>query len=323
MGVSQKYRTFTQLMEDVSIDFSTYALEGMIEPQQLIKVATRVNYDLGLKIHRTKEVVIDVEHGRGQLPMDFAFLNYAFLCGEYHINASMPSGTHVETFNDVPYVPAPGEVAPCVDGVACKDVCVIKSCEDKNSYQIVQRIGPNQFRTFSTFMQLRIQDVNSKTCFCPSLGAQAPDIAEIVDGFLITTFRTGKVYLSYQGAMESASGDLLVLDQPYCNEYYEYAIKQRILENMIWQGENVSQQMNLVETRLRAARNNALSFVNTPDFAEMRKLWEVNRRAQYHNYYNMFLSHAPINPRLVSGPTVSTTTNTSTSAASGSTCATV
>ena len=31
---------------------------------------------------------------------------------------------------------------------------------------------------------------------------------------------------------------------------------------MIWQGENVSQQMNLVETRLRAARNNALSFVN-------------------------------------------------------------
>ena len=54
MGVSQKYRTFSQLMEDVSIDFSTYALEGMIEPQQLIKVAQRVNYDLGLRIHRTK-----------------------------------------------------------------------------------------------------------------------------------------------------------------------------------------------------------------------------------------------------------------------------
>ena len=320
MGVSQKYRTFTQLMEDVSIDFSTYALEGMIEPQQLIKVATRVNYDLGLKIHRTKEVVIDIEHGRGQLPMDFAFLNYAFLCGEYKINATMPSGTHVETFNDVPYVPSPGETIACQTAETCKDVCVVKTCDGNNSHQIVQRIGPNQFRTFSTFMQLRIQEVNSKTCFCPSLGAQAPDIAEIVDGFLITTFRTGKVYLSYQGAMESASGDLLVLDQPYCNEYYEYAIKQRILENMIWQGENVSQQMSLVETRLRAARNNALSFVNTPDFAEMRKLWEVNRRAQYHNYYNMFLSHAPINPRPMSGndmpPVTSNTTASSTCATS-------
>ena len=30
MGVSNKYRTFGQLMEDVSIDFSNYALEGMI-----------------------------------------------------------------------------------------------------------------------------------------------------------------------------------------------------------------------------------------------------------------------------------------------------
>ena len=104
MGVSQKYRTFSQLMEDVSIDFSTYALEGLIEPAQLIKVATRVNYDLGLKIHRTKEVVIDIEHGRGQMPMDFQYLNYAFRCGSYTINNTMPSGTHIETFNDVPYV---------------------------------------------------------------------------------------------------------------------------------------------------------------------------------------------------------------------------
>ena len=61
MAVSHKYRTFDQLLEDVTVDFRTYALEGMIEPQQLIKVATRVNYDLGLRIHRTKETVVDIE----------------------------------------------------------------------------------------------------------------------------------------------------------------------------------------------------------------------------------------------------------------------
>lgn len=303
MGVSQKYRTFSQLMEDVSIDFSTYALEGMIEPQQLIKVATRVNYDLGLRIHRTKEVVIDIEHGKAQLPTDFAYINYAFRCGSYTINNSMPSGTHVETFNDVPYVPSPGEVTQCEDGQACKDVCVVKTCDDTNSYQLVQRVGPSQYRQFSSWTQLRIQNVNSPTCFCPELGAQALDVAEIQDGYMITTFKTGKVYLSYQGAMEDSNGDLLVLDQPYCNEYYEYALKERILENMVWQGENVSQQLGLVTGRLRAARNNALGFVNTPNFAEMRKLHTMNRRAQYHNYYNMFLSYAPSNP-VASGPAV-------------------
>jgi hypothetical protein len=313
MSLSHNYRTFSQLMEDVSIDFSTYALEGLIEPQQLIKVATRVNYDLGLKIHRTKEVIIDVEHGRGQLPMDFKYINYAFRCGSYTINNTMPSGTHIETFNDVPYVPAPGQISPCNTDDTCKDVCVIKTCNDKNTHQLVQRVGPSNFRTFSDWTELRIKGVNDKVCYCPSLGAQALDIAEIKDGFLITTFRTGKIYISYQGDMVNSDGDLLVLDQPYCNEYYEYAIKQRILENMVWQGENVSQQLQLIEGRLRAARNNALSFVNTPDFAEMRKLWTMNRRAQYHNYYNMFLSYAPANPRVVSGPNFipsSTTTTT-------------
>ena len=49
MSVSQKYRTFNQLYEDVSVDFANYALENMIDPAQLIKVATRVNYDLVLK----------------------------------------------------------------------------------------------------------------------------------------------------------------------------------------------------------------------------------------------------------------------------------
>ncbi len=306
MGVSQKYRTFSQLMEDVSIDFSNYALEGMIEPAQLIKVATRVNYDLGLKIHRTKEVILDIEHGKAQMPMDFQYLNYAFRCGSYSINNTMPSGTHIETFNDVPYVPAPGESGPCEDP-ECRDVCVIKTCDDKNSYQLVQRVGPSNFRTFTDWTELRIQGVNDKVCYCPELGAQAPDIAELKDGFLLTTFKTGKVYISYQGAMENAAGELLVLDQPYCNEYYEYAIKQRILENMVFNGENVSNQLQLVETRLRASRNNALSFVNTPNFAEMKKMWEVNRRAQYHNYYNMFLSYAPINPRIVSGPRTTST----------------
>ena len=313
MGVSQKYRTFSQLMDDVSIDFSTYALEGMIEPQQLIKVAQRVNYDLGLKIHRTKQVVIDIEHGRGQLPVDFKYINYAFRCGSYKVNASMPSGTHVETFNDVPYVPAPGEKSPCSTDDTCKNVCVIKTCDDKKSYQLVQRIGPDQYRCFDHWTQLRIQDVNDAVCYCPSLGAQALDLAEVRDGYLITSFKTGKVYLSYQGAMEDSAGDLLVLDHPYCNEYYEYAVKQRILENMVWQGENVSQQLNLIEGRLRGARNNALTFVNTPDFKEMRKVWTMNRRAQYHNYYNMFLSYAPEQPKIVSAPKTAGSTSSSAS----------
>ena len=113
MAVSNKYRTFDQLLEDVSVDFSTYALEGMIEPQQLIKVATRVNYDLGLRIHRTKETVLDIEHGKAKLPTDFAYLNYAFCCNSFTVNNTMPAGTTVDT-TYTKYVPDPGDPQQCV-----------------------------------------------------------------------------------------------------------------------------------------------------------------------------------------------------------------
>tara|TARA_R110000787_G_scaffold126092_3_gene237313 strand:- start:2520 stop:3431 length:912 start_codon:yes stop_codon:yes gene_type:complete len=298
MSVSHKYRTFDQLYEDVSIDFSTYSLEGMVKPEQLIKVATRVNYDLGLRIHRTKEVVIDIEHSKGQLPSDFAYLNYAFMCGTYTINNTMPAGTTVDT-TYTEYVPDPGGPKQCLTPATCKDVCVVKTCPTTDAagvatsdeHIVVQFVGAGQYRTFSNYMPLRIGQTNQVQCDCPNVNVQAIDIAEIKGEFLLTNFKTGHVYLSYQGAMEDNDGNLLVLDHPYCNEYYEYALKERILENMIFSGEQVSQQLGLVQNKLRASRNNALSFVNTPDFAEMRKIWDVNRRAQFHNYYNMFKSH--------------------------------
>ena len=127
MSVSHKYRTFDQLLEDVSVDFSTQALEGMIEPQQLIKVATRVNYDLGLRINRTRETVIDIEHSKGQLPEDFDSLNYAFCCNDFIVSNSIPAGTTVDT-TYTKYVPDPGDPKQCVTPTTCTDVCVVQTC---------------------------------------------------------------------------------------------------------------------------------------------------------------------------------------------------
>jgi len=283
-----KYRTFDQLYEDVSVDFASYTLEGFVDPAQLIKVAIRVNYDLGLKIHKTKDTVLEIEHGKAFLPLDFAYLNYAFRCGNYTISEEMPCGTTIETFNPVPYVLSPNEVSNCETTPTCNNVCVIQNCN--NQYQLIHRVGGSlSYRVYNMFIPLKIKKINKYTCDCFS-DETADDIAEIRDGYIYTSFTTGKVYINYQGAMEDSNGNLLVLDHPYCNEYYEYALKQRILENMLFGGENVTPQLALIEQRLRAARNNALTYVNTPDFKEMQNVWQTNRKAQYHNYYSMFKS---------------------------------
>jgi len=323
-----RYRTFDQLFEDVTVDFNTYALENMIDPQTLIKIARKINYDLGLRINQTRERILDVEHGRAKLPDNFYTLNFAMLCGEYEVRTGYNiGGTNIQ---EVPYTEVPSTVDtcaaptvncsvcnsnPCNNTAACGaivrppenyipgqydpnnpygDTCirprVFMNCKGE-SYELIQIVNPSETRHYKVLIPLRMKSSQGIECDCPNLYFNTPDEAWIKDGYLYTNFTTGKVYLNYQGTLEDDEGNLLVPDHELLNEYYEYALKQRILENLYLNGEDVSQKISLIEQRLRVARNQALSLVNTPNFEEMKNLWWANRRAMYGKYYNMFKSY--------------------------------
>jgi len=326
-----KYRSFNQLLEDVSVDLNTLALENMIEPQQLIKLAKKLNYDLGLRINQTKEVILEVCHGKVKLPDDFYVFNFALLCGTYTVNTGYNiGGTNIQ---EVPYVEVPSTVDvcspitvncrtcnanPCNNTAGCDlnhpivnpipvaydplnpygDTCipprVFMNCKG-DKYELIQIVGGGgETRTYSSTAPLRMRTSQEIECDCPNLYWNTSDEGWLKGGFLFTTRDTAKVYLNYQGAMEDENGDLLVPDHDLINEYYEYAFKARILENLYLNGEDVAQKMQMVEQRLKSARNNALSVVNTPNFRELQNVWAANRRAMYGKYYDMFSSYGPI-----------------------------
>ena len=79
-----QYRTFDDLLDSVKIDLYTWDLEGLITPQQLIKVAIRVNYDLGLRINQSRSKAIEIHKGKGKLPQDFYVLNFGLVCEEHY-----------------------------------------------------------------------------------------------------------------------------------------------------------------------------------------------------------------------------------------------
>jgi hypothetical protein len=250
-------------------------------------VAQRVNYDLGLRIHKTKETILDVEKKKAKLPSDFYVLNFALLVGAYRVERPALHGRQIE-------------IAPVFNenNANCADTCVddgnysmgVEMHGDGGGNLVLVERAKTEVRYYEHFEKISI----SPNRYLSSTGMHeynpSPNSGEIRNGFIYTNLEQGKLYISYEGAMEDDEGNLLVLDHPVINEYYEYAIKQRILENLYMNGEEVTQKMQLVEQRLRAARNNALSIVNTPDFAEMKQLWEANRKAQYAKYYNMFKS---------------------------------
>jgi len=327
-----KYRTFDQLLEDVTVDLNTFALENMIEPQQLIKLVKKINYDLGLRINQQKEVLLEVCHGRVKLPDDFYTFNYAFICGNFVEHVGYDSYASGTTIMEVPYQEVPSTVDvcapptvncrtcnsnPCNNTAACDlnfpvvdpiptshdpnnpygDTCiaprVFMNCKGEK-WELVQVLtSSGATRVYSELIPLRMKASQEIDCDCPNLYYNTPNEGWIKGGFLFTTFQTGKVYLNYQGEMVNDEGLLMVPDHDLINEYYEYALKARIFENLYLNGEDVAQRMQLVEQRLKAARNNALSVVNTPNFRELKEMWQANRKAMYGKYYYMFMGHSP------------------------------
>jgi hypothetical protein len=324
-----KYRTFDQLLEDVSIDLHTFALENMIEPQTLIKLARRLNYDLGLRINQTKEAVLDVCHGKVKLPDDFYVFNYALICTDRVESVGyggMSGGTNIQ---EVPYNEVPSTVNqcaaptvncrtcnsnPCNHTAACDlnhpivdpiptafdplnpygDTCiaprVFMNCKGE-SYELIQVVSPGLTRTYRSLVPLRMKASQEIDCECPNLYFNVPNEGWIKNGYLFTTFETGTVYINYQGELTDDQGNLMVPDHELLNDYYEYSLKKRILENLYLNGEDVAQRLQVILPELKAARNVALSLVNTPNFREMEQLWWTNRRAQYAKYYDMFKSY--------------------------------
>lgn len=318
-NTSLKYRTFNQLLSEVEVDFQNYSLEAFIEPQQLIKIAKKVNYELGLRIMMNKEAVLEVEKGRVKLPDDFYVLNFGLLCDEQTLETFYPQGTNIQEIPVTPYKETTGTIDVCAPikvncnvhntttcdcsqpvpaynpvepyGDYCVKPRVFMNCKNE-AYELVQIVNTATY-TYKRFLPLRIlQNSKSIICDCPNLNVRSTNEAWIKDNFLWTNFDCGKVYINYQGTLEDSDGNLLVPDHDMLNEYYEYALKKRILENLIMNDENVSQaKIQLIQDGYRTSRIAANTIVNTPNFSELKDIWVKNRKAQYGKYYKMFMSY--------------------------------
>jgi len=320
-----RYRTFDELFADASGDFKKYQLQDIMDPNDLIKVARRCNKMLGLRLNQTKEKVLEIEKGKVKLPNDFYAFNFGLGLGKYETKQYMPQGTHIEEkiigkvapeYQEVP----PESIDTCTDvvleegttecdscaqcgdcnpcNVCCSDPSSCSINCDNEVVQVVQQLK-YQTRNWVETFPIRLVTATEKFAeWCPNRQWDGPHSMELKDGWIYTSFQSGNLYFNYQGQMEDDEGNLLVPDHEILNDYYEYALKQRIIENLIMNDEEVNpNKLQLIEQRFRAARNNAYSVVRTPNFTEIKELYQANRNAQYSKYYDMFASYSRKNIR--------------------------
>jgi len=277
-----------------------YSLEGIIEPHTLIKIARKCNYDLGFRVYRTKQAMLEVVNGKVRLPEDFHSMNFALMAGSYTVTDALPQGTHIEErlLTAPDYKPFPETVSPCSSTPLDPCDVPVSSCGTfvtpcGDSYDLVQKVNM-QTRTYKYSQPIYITDKDYMDPDCPNAQWKGcPNEGKIEHGFLLLSVDSAQVYVNYMDDMVDEEGNVIVPDHEMINEYYEYALKKRILENLLMNGENVGDKIGYIAGELRAARNYALTIVNTPNFKEMQKLWRTNRKAQYSRYYDMFRSFPP------------------------------
>ncbi len=67
--------------------------------------------------------------------------------------------------------------------------------------------------------------------------------------------------------MQDDDGNLLAIDHPKLNQYYNYAVKERILENLYLNGEpDIERRLQLVQRKKQEYKGEATVLAYTPDF---------------------------------------------------------
>ena len=87
-------------MNTIRSDFYTYDQDNFLNPQELLKIAIKINYELGLKINQSRGKIIDIKNGKGKLPADFYVMNFAMLCGVSTDTFTSCQGSEIQTMYD-------------------------------------------------------------------------------------------------------------------------------------------------------------------------------------------------------------------------------
>lgn len=283
-----RWRTLDELVDSVRIDLKAYSSDGNIEIQELIKVVQKCNYELGLGITQTKETILEIEHGRAKLPNDFHFLNFALLCHQFRVIQPTANSGNM-TVEEVVCVNTSGDCSGTTscDITTCDTVCnplvrnsVYTICDNTIGIKVIQ-VCSTECREYEYFSPVYMTPSRYTSAFMnPQRNSMnAPNQAMLKGGFIQFVIPCGTVYINYQGIMEDEQGNLLVLDHPKINMYYEWALKKTVIENLYINGEpDLERRLQYVNTEYQKAKIDAITITNTPDHRVMNETFQIIRK---------------------------------------------
>lgn len=289
-------------MSSVEGDFHKWADAGLIDNLKLIKVIRECNEKLGLRIYRPLETLLYVtpvpeelhrRRGRANLPLDFYKAEMVFALHQRLVNTMLPIGPGIQQVFTPPSINQviSGELTNFT-GPCCLDAT------DNCSWLI--KTPPHQ-------LQVAIKDIVPLEIFVGSdqhFTEYSPNrsynhrhhqhhhhacVINIEEGYIETDFPEATLYLSYLGDMKNDKGEDIIPFHPSLNEYYEWAVKARILQNILYNTEaDVAGLYKDAQHQRNLAFHDAVNFVMGKEAREWHIYEKERARKFFEHYYSVF-----------------------------------
>lgn len=272
-----EHRPMKELMAIVRQDFRKLDDEGLIDEGNLIKVVMYCNERLGIGIKEIQQSCIPVEDYKAKLPINFEKLYYTFaLRATNSIVASMRNPFSNNFDRDIIY-----EAELDRESLGNPDAysVTIKREENVTIHHRGEWIGLDV--SPDSFSECHVS--------CPNMKKKGKYTISIQDGYIITPFRSGELYIMYVATMCDEIGNLLFPFHPMITPYYEWSIKEKVIMDGIFNSDIVDGNLlQLAQREKVKAWLDAYDMTTSKGFGEYVAMQRKKELGWYNEYFKFF-----------------------------------
>lgn len=273
-----EHRPMDQLMSIVKNDFRKFDAEGLIDDGTCVKVVQYCNDKLGIPIREVREIAIPVFEYKAQLPLDFEKLYYT--CALNATNTLVTTNINPWDNNfdsDIVY-----DAALDRESLGCVE----------NYQVVVKRVNNTTIHQHGTWIELDVDTSSHKHCHldCPNKRKKGKYTITIKDGYIETPFRAGTLYIMYLGMMKDLDGNITFPFHPLITPYYEWAIKEKILSDAIFNSDaaNLGDLYKIAERQRQLAWLDAFNITVDSSFGQYVDRQRKKELGWYNQYFKFF-----------------------------------
>lgn len=273
-----RYKTYEELIASVYSDLELYADNNLLDSRKYIKTAKWCNATLGLKINPIVETVLCIKNFKAEMPLNLKQAYSAFMVFEQP--QGLLSSTHGTSVRQYTKEQLLNKGITPTEGS-----CRLSACGEQ--FFVTQTFEQKELvfdKVVPVYLSQSALSKFSKNSPSRLFNKQREFIIDFKEEEIITNIESGTLYLSYLSELVDEEGNLLILDHDLVQFFYEWSIKEKILENLYYNSE-ADVKLKLDDAREKAAleRNKAVSLVLKPEYREMANY----RRKQEQDFYNL------------------------------------